>query len=121
VIAAEYLPPLTFGIEDRAFNRWACSGLVWLPAVGMGYFPVEESPYDAAYFEKYRRYAETPLGIALDAARVGLVERHAPNAAVVDVGIGCGSFVETMPGARGFDINPVAVQWLEERRTPHPS
>lgn len=116
MIAAEYLPTLTFGIEDRAFNRWACSGLVWLPAVGMGYYPVEEAPYDAEYFAKYERYAATDLGRRITQTRVDLVIRHLRGRAysTVDVGIGCGAYIEAA-GGRGFDINPAAVAWLEER------
>lgn len=99
------------------FSRWADEGLVWLPARGMGWYPVTEQPYDAGYFAKYQGYAATPMGRAITAARVAMVERHAgPGGLVVDVGIGCGDFVEARPGTCGFDINPAGVVWLKDRR-----
>lgn len=93
--------------------RWANEGLVWLPERGIGWLNVTEAPYDGAYFEKYRRYAETPMGRAITQARVDLVRRYGP-ARVCDVGIGCGAFVEAM-GCQGFDINPAGVKWLRDR------
>jgi hypothetical protein len=104
------------GAEDATFHEWATAGLVWLPERGMGFYPVAEQPYDAAYFEKYQRYAATPMGYAITAARANLVMRHALPRQLVDVGIGCGDFVLAMgDGAFGFDVNPAGVSWLEER------
>jgi hypothetical protein len=103
------------GGEDPTFHEWAARGLTWLPERGMGFYPVAEQPYDAAYFEKYAGYAETDMGRAITAARVALVDRHAPDAIVVDIGIGCGAFVAARAATFGFDINPAGVAWLEAR------
>lgn len=81
---------------------------------GVGFLPVSESPYDAAYFDKYRRYADTEMGRAITQARVDLVRRHMGGGTVCDVGIGCGAFVEAAQCA-GYDINPAGVAWLNER------
>lgn len=104
-------------MKDRLFQRWAEDGLVWLPERGMGYYPVTEAPYDADYWQKYVVYAETPMGSRLNEVRVEVVDRLAGRDAVVlDVGIGCGSFVEARPGITyGHDINPVGVRWLKAR------
>lgn len=88
--------------------------MCWIADCGIGYLPVTAAPYDAAYFEKYRGYAETPVGRLLNRARLTLVWRywHGP---LIDVGIGCGQFVESYHGARGFDVNPAGIAWLRER------
>lgn len=107
------------GVADPVFLHWAQQELVWLPSRGMGWYPVTEAPYDAAYFAKYEEYADTPMGAALDAVRVGLVRRHTDGGTLVDVGIGCGAFLEALHGAGrggyGYDINPAGVAWLEGR------
>lgn len=101
--------------KDEIFTRWREEGLVWLPERGMGRYPVTEQPYDEGYFEKYREYANTELGRELTAARVSLVNAYT-DGEVVDVGIGCGQFVETRGGQTwGYDINPAGVQWLTDR------
>lgn len=98
------------------FERWAAESLVWLPERGMGWLPVTEAPYDEGYFAKYQRYADTEMGRAITAARVAMVERHMGwGGLVVDVGIGCGDFVQARPGHFGFDINPAGVVWLKDR------
>ncbi len=109
---------------DATFRRWASQGFVWLPEHGMGFWPVREDdePYRnggaQAYWDKYVEYSRTPLGEALTAARVELV-RGWTNGPVLDIGIGAGSFVEalyTVGGtAYGFDVNPIAVSWLQAR------
>lgn len=98
---------------DGTFRGWAAEGLVWLPERGMGYYPVREQPYDEAYFAKYEAYARTEMGLAITAARVELVRRHARGEVVVDIGIGCGAFVEAMD-CYGFDINPAGARWLQQ-------
>lgn len=103
------------GAEDATFHEWASGALVWLPELGMGFYPVQEQPYDAAYFAKYERYAASEMGRAITAARVALVDRHASDAIVVDIGIGCGAFVASRPASFGFDINLAGVEWLRER------
>ena len=101
---------------DKAFSEQATSGLVWLPEVGIGYYPVKPSgtPYDAAYFERYQRQADTPIGWALTEARIDMVARHY-RGEVLDVGIGCGQFVCARGSTFGYDVNPTGVAWLQER------
>lgn len=86
-----------------------------MPEVGIGYYPVKpsETPYDAAYFERYQRQADTPIGRALTDARVEMVARHWLDT-VLDVGIGCGQFVEARPDTWGYDVNPAGVRWLQQ-------
>lgn len=94
------------------------NALKWDAEAGIGYLPVTEAPYDADYWAKYERYAASPMGQELNRVRQALVQRHAGNdASVIDVGIGCGDFVKRRPGPTfGFDVNPVGVRWLKDRR-----
>lgn len=88
--------------------------LVWLPEKGIGYYPVSSNVYDASYFEKYGHYAETPMGRKITEERAALVRRHFTGN-LLDVGIGSGQFVDSLPGAQGYDVNPDAVKWLKDR------
>ena len=64
------------------------NGLVWLPELDIGRFPVPpEQPYDASYFAKDRQMALTGMGIQLNAARIQLVARH-HQGKVLDEGSG---------------------------------
>lgn len=89
--------------------------LQWLPELGIGWFPVTEAPYDAAYWERYRGMDRTPAGKQLTEDRCAWVHQHAGRAPglVCDVGIGGGRFVEQF-GAVGMDVNPAAIAWLTE-------
>jgi hypothetical protein len=83
-----------------------------------GYYPVRDpiGVYDEDYFHKYVGYELTALGSKITDARVEMVSRHIdPAEEVIDVGIGSGHFIERR-GAEtyGFDINPVAIKWLQD-------
>ncbi len=101
------------------WERWVADGLVWLPEHGMGMYPVRAPRYDGEYWAKYAEYATTPLGRALNDLRLRLLERYAPTGSVLDVGIGCGQYLQALRGAGraafGYDVNPVAIAWLQER------
>lgn len=92
------------------------SQLLWLPELGMGHVAQhDESTYDGRYFVQYVRMADTPMGAQLTAARVQMVARHY-DGSLLDVGIGAGQFVLGRGrDTYGYDINPHAVQWLQER------
>lgn len=100
----------------KQFTNEIKRGLVWLPELGMGRYPVKRTgrPYDAEYFARYQQLADTPLGRDLTAARIRLVARHYTGP-LVDVGIGAGQFVEARPNTRGYDVNPAGVEWLLQR------
>lgn len=100
------------------FSSISGKNLIWFPEKGVGYFPVEAFPYDENYFKKYEGYAETELGRRLTRARVDFVLRQW-DGAVVDVGVGCGQFLNTHGRAKGFDVNPHAVKWLKDKDLWH--
>lgn len=100
----------------KSFFHELHNGLVWLPELGMGRYPVlPERPYDEAYFSKYHQMANTPLGSALIAQRIALVERHYQGM-VLDVGIGAGQFVNERADTLGFDVNPAGIAWLRQHK-----
>lgn len=89
---------------------------MWLEEHGIGFYPVHDTAYDQAYFDNYRGYVDTRMGKQLTQARVNLVDAYVPGAdRVLDVGIGCGTFVEAYGFADGYDVNPVGVAWLKKR------
>ena len=99
----------------KSFYQELQSGLVFLPELGIGRYPVPPSrPYDEQYFAKYQLLADTETGRALTQARIQLVERHYQGQ-VLDVGIGAGQFVASRPGTLGFDVNPAGISWLTAR------
>lgn len=89
-------------------------GFKWLHNDGVGYLRVQDTPYDAEYFQKYVGYEETEIGILLNGARLDLVSSWCPEGSLVDVGIGSGQFMAAA-GSYGFDVNPVAVEMLNDK------
>ena len=96
------------------FNEISKDNLAWIPNLGIGYYPVRANPYNESYFEAYNAIKETPIGLALNKARIDLVNKYT-NGSVLDIGIGNGAFVEDRINVYGYDINPFAVTWLIER------
>lgn len=90
--------------------------LLWSDELGMGYHPRRPISYDGDYWAEYEQRDATPMGIELTAARASLVRRHYLTRALgdlVDIGIGAGAFVKRA-GCCGYDVNPVARQWLRD-------
>lgn len=119
------------GPADPTFLAWLERSMTWLPDAGMGYLPAEPIDYGDGYWEKYVEYARTALGRRLTVLRIEMVQRHVDLSAlgrsrgpaetkVIDVGVGCGDFVERAAetfGAPvyGYDVSRRAVEWLTDR------
>lgn len=107
----------------QAFLGFCGHSLLWSEDDGMGYFPVadHEGVYTSAYFEKYRKMSDTGMGAALNGFRADLVDEHLhPIAQILDVGIGDGAFLRVLADrdrldAKGYDINPTAIEYLNGR------
>ena len=102
----------------RRFDAVADGDLMLCPGRGVAYqadMQAGRVAYGRAYWETYRAYDAGPLAAAINAARIGLVDRHAGDGAtVVDIGIGAGGFIRSRPGPTfGCDVNPLALEWLE--------
>ena len=95
-------------------DRLTKNEFAWFPERGVGFYPVTCFPYDADYFNKYKGYAETELGKKITQARVAFVDKYFVGN-LLDVGIGCGQFVLSRSNTFGYDVNPVAVQWLQDQ------
>lgn len=68
--------------------------------------------YDAAYYDKCAGYEGHEIERRITKARIEMVARHY-GGEVLDVGIGSGAFIKARPGTYGFDVNPVAIEWLK--------
>jgi hypothetical protein len=102
--------------------------LRWNEDLGVGYLPVgaDGTEYTYEYWTKYHEYKQSPIAEKLMQVRVDLVEKHSPNAKIVDIGIGSGHFIEVREeranyplnhsGVKritfGYDVNPHAITWL---------
>jgi len=92
--------------------------LIWDQEQGIGWCDGKPGGrYNKDYWNEYVRRAGTPMGEELTARRIALVGKWLPvGQIVVDIGIGCGQFVETRgPGTWGYDVNPHGVRWLLDR------
>jgi len=93
--------------------------MTWIPDLGLGYCPLAPSAdfYGQSYWDEYVRRANTPMGQRITDLRCNLVQKYLPQTApVLDIGIGCGQFIEIRKGNTfGYDINPVGVDWLRKR------
>ena len=106
--------------ESGLLNLIGCDQLVW-SKIGVGYYPVQDQPYDQEYWSRYRLMDATEMGSALTQARIAMVRRHWQGE-LIDVGIGGGRFVADCSGAFGYDINPHAIEWLftkHKYKTPY--
>jgi hypothetical protein len=102
-----------------AFPAIADADLMLCPAHGIAYQAdmSEKVHYNGAYFDKYVGYEGAPIARAINAGRVGLVDKHVGAAApVLDIGIGSGEFIKNRPTTFGYDVNPKAIDWLKQTR-----
>jgi len=81
----------------------------------------EKFEYGDAYFEHYKRLEGTEVATRLNAGRCALLARHAaPEATVLDIGAGSGTFVRTALrwgfDAKGFDVIPRTVAELKREK-----
>lgn len=94
------------------------NGMLWIPDIGLGYCSDVPAPdfYSDSYWDEYVRRADTPMGRQITELRCKLVLKYLADGPVLDVGIGCGHFIE-MRGKNtlGYDINPIGVNWLRHR------
>lgn len=71
--------------------------------------------YDESYFNKCRSYEDQEIALKINAGRIALVDRYIGTAPCLDIGIGSGEFIKKRCNTFGYDINPVAVEWLNAR------
>lgn len=73
-------------------------------------------PYDQKYFDHYVELEDQEIGRRINEARIALVSRH-HKGWILDVGIGSGEFIKKRGvDTAGYDVNPVAKEWLLERK-----
>ena len=95
--------------------------LIWDDAQGIGFFPANtKGEYGKDYWERYQEMAKTPIGKALNEARVNLVNKYVGNEHVLDIGIGDGTFIRQRSVfggglTYGHDVNQYALDWLTKQ------
>lgn len=94
------------------------TNLIWLPELEIGYYPVHNNPstpYNDEYFDKYVRYGKAKIGECLNKFRINLVNKYT-RGLILDMGIGCGSFIKHRGNCLGYDICSKAVRLLKEEK-----
>jgi len=89
--------------------------LAWDVKKDLGFYPVEETWYDDAYFKASIKNSQSPIAEELNTFRASLVLSYI-NGVVLDFGAGCGQFVHWLGNCLGYDICPQAVAWLQKER-----
>lgn len=70
--------------------------------------------YGESYFSHYINCENTEIAKKLNRGRHDLAARYCSS--VLDIGIGSGEFIkESSLDTKGFDINPLGVEWLKSR------
>lgn len=98
---------------DEVVEKMMKENLVWLPEQGIGYFPVRDAVYGDEYFDEYVHRGKTEIGECLNAFRINLVDKYVTGR-ILDVGIGCGTFLRLRSNCVGYDINSKAVRFLKK-------
>jgi|688.fasta_scaffold17139_14 hypothetical protein len=69
--------------------------------------------YGVDYYEKYVGYESTIIAKKLNEGRTNITSRFCES--ILDIGVGSGEFIKNSKiKTYGFDINPVAVEWLKK-------
>ena len=99
---------------DTVISEMIKKELIWIPEKGAGHFPVRNAQYNEEYFNKYVRYEHTSIGHKINAFRRRLVNKYT-RGKILDIGIGCGTFIKLRGNCLGYDINPKGRAWLEKK------
>lgn len=68
------------------------------------------------YFDHYAKVEGNETAVKIHRARVELVNSHVGSPfEVCDIGIGSGEFIKSRPHTHGYDVNPLAVDWLKRK------
>jgi len=83
---------------------------------GIAYQIDRDNPikYDVDYMNHYKELDDSKIGKKLLECRIELVEKHAPDGDILDIGVGSGIFLRSLNRCYGYDINTTAVKWLKE-------
>jgi len=87
--------------------------LSWDVQKDLGFYPVDETWYDKAYFEASIKNAKSPIASELNEFRTTLVNSFTTGL-VLDFGVGVGQFMHWRKNCLGYDICPQAVAKLRK-------
>lgn len=63
--------------------------------------------------DDYYSKTDDPQDSAVNDGRIAMVAKHFGPGQVCDIGIGSGEFIKRRQNTFGFDVNPVAIEWLK--------
>lgn len=100
-------------IKRYSVREYTKDTLIWFAEKGIGYFRVRNNDiYNEAYFNNYKKYEHSDIAEELNKFRIEIVNKYIFGT-VLDIGIGCGTFIEKRGNCVGYDINSTAVKWLK--------
>lgn len=100
--------------QDRDLMICKSRGVAWQKDMSQRTYPGMNAE-GVNYFDHYQAFEGAPIGKAIHAGRVAMVNKYAgEECPVLDVGIGSGEFILARPNTFGTDINPKAVEWLKK-------
>ena len=81
---------------------------------GVAYQSDMEFRTPVGYYDKCSEYVGSSISDDLHFKRTKFVNRYVGDWSVVlDVGVGCGEFIQWRPNTFGFDVDEKAVEWLK--------
>jgi len=89
--------------------------LTWNAEQELGFYPVNETWYNDAYFKASIKNSQSPIASELNEFRTSLVNSFTTGL-VLDFGVGVGQFMRWRKNCLGYDICPQAVAWLKKER-----
>jgi len=89
--------------------------LSWDAEQELGFYPVEETWYDKAYFQASIKNSQSAIASELNDFRTSLVNSFTTGL-ILDFGVGVGQFIHWRGNCLGYDICPQAVAKLHKER-----
>lgn len=88
---------------------------IWFPSHSVGRCNLESgNSYPDDYFKKFEAYKETKMGKRINDFRIGFVGIH-HTGKLIDIGIGCGHFMDSRPNTYGYDVSDYGIKILKEK------
>lgn len=90
--------------------------LCWCKTEGIMYQNdmTQSVDYGVAYYERYVTLKASEIANKLNLCRTSITQKYCKS--ILDIGIGSGEFIKSSKlKTYGFDINPIAITWLESQ------
>lgn len=99
----------------RTFDASRDDDLMLCPDEGVAYQRDMSFRVPVGYYEKCRTYSGSDISNDLHFSRVKFVNKYVGDGtAVLDIGVGCGEFIQWRPNTFGYDVDEDATEWLKK-------